>query len=250
MHTLIGYAESIDEAGAYANIAAVPDQHMSVNGDYIVVPKQMNSIVATMVYGGTLITNAKLEVPSLEQYGPHIMAPVNQVIIPTGNDVMNFHPHAPVELEPTEYLQCLLKANPDPAEVHSVAVWLAGGEVQPVKGRMRQIGFSVTLAIVAATWNTANVVLSQNMPAGEYTIVGARLECVNGIVARFIHSSSYWRPGFPCSADEDFKAHDRFRYGNFGDFVKFQHDALPQLQILGTAADGGSTYYGVLDILV
>lgn len=249
MHHLAAFIEEIDEAGAFANIAAAADQVLDYSGDKIRIPQDYANIIAAIAYIGTTGTRARLNTPSLEQFIKLYLSPVNQVIVPTGNDVIDAHTESIIPLVPTENLECEVLADPAAAEFHSVGVWLNDNNFSPVSGDIRPVPFSVTGALTEGGWNTLTITLEEELPAGNYELVGARLECAVATLARFILSRQVPRPGFVPSADEDYQFRDMFRYGRFGSWGTFDHISLPKLELLCVATTGAATYQGIMDVI-
>lgn len=249
MFTLAAFLESQDAAGAFVNIAASVDQHLTESGDDIQVPATWNRIIAKMAYVGTTGTRMYLTSPSLRLFNNVPVTPVNQVLVPTGNDVIDFHPATPIPLVPSEDLNCVYYADPAAAEYHACGIWLADSDISPTRANIRSAQFSVTITPDAGAWVAANITLDQDLPAGQYSIVGSRLECTSGVFARWILTGQPQRPGFPCCADEDFPYVDHFRYGELGVWGTFLHNQLPMLELLGVAEPGETTYRGILDLV-
>lgn len=249
MFTLAAFIESQDAGGAFVNIAASADQHLTQSGDDIQVPANWNNIIAKMAYIGTTGTRVYLTSPSLRLFNNVPVTPVNQVLVPTGNDVIDFHPNSPIPIVASEELSCLYYADPAAAEVHAVGVWLAEGEISSVSANIRSVQFSVTITPDAGYWCSANISLDEDLPAGTYQIVGARLETAAAVFARWILTGLPQRPGFPCVADEDFVHVDHFRYGELGVWGSFLHNQLPKIELLCVAEPGESTYRGIIDLV-
>jgi len=249
MILLVAFSESIDEAAAYANIAAVPDDYLDTSGDLIRIPEGVNKIFGKVAYVGTTGTRVRLSCPSLRQFQNLYVTPVNQVLVPTGHDVIDIHPESLIPLEATENLECEVYADPAAAEQHTIGVWLTDKDISPVRGDIRPVPFSVTMAIVAGVWNTGSITLEEELPKGAYELVGGRIECVVGTLGRFILPKSMDRPGFVLSADEDFRQNDIFRYGRLGVWGSFDNISLPKAEILGAAATGSATYQGIMDVI-
>lgn len=249
MHHLAGFIEEIDEAGAFANIAAAADQVLDYSGDKIRVLQDYSNIIASVAYVGTTGTKARLNAPSLEQFVKLYITPVNQVLVPTGNDVIDMHPESLIPLVPTENLECEVYADPAAAEFHTVGVWLNDNNFTPITGDIRPVPFTIYGALTEGGWNTLSITLEEELPAGNYELVGARLECTVATLARFILSKQVPRPGFVPSADEDFRFRDYFRYGRFGSYGTFDHISLPKMELLCVATTGAATYQGIMDVI-
>jgi len=250
MFTTVAFGESIDEAGAMANLAAIADQHVRTEGDHIIVPRDMNRFIGAVAYLGTVVAQCQLVSPSLRKIGVQSIAPLNQVLVPTGEVVHSITPDSYVPLTPDEQIEIVNNGNPAGAENHTVAVWLSNGDIVPKKGNIRTIRIQVTTAVVALAWTLADIVIVDDLPVGEYEIVGAAFEIASALAFRFVFIGGTWRPGVPVLADVNTGVNDIFRRGKMGSFGTFHTTQLPGIEVLGNDAVGAATYEGVLDILI
>ena len=133
MHSIVAWSESIDEAGVFANIAAVPDQSIKTSGDYVYVGNY-NILIGGMACIGTTGVSARLSSPSLRRINPHYIAPIELDIYPNGIIHHGVNPALGYPLDINEGLEAEVEANPAAAEQHTVVAWLADQRVQPVQG--------------------------------------------------------------------------------------------------------------------
>jgi len=250
MHTLAAFYESLNEAGAATDVAAVIDQHIRVEGDNIIVPPVYNKMFGATAISGTNPVRTELHSPSIDQLHPYQISPINAVLVPTGNEVHDLHPESLLVLEPNEQLSCQNTGTPGGAELHGAVIYLTDKEINPVRGRFTSLRFQVTVTMVAGVWCFAPINLIDRLPVDRYTIVGARLVCVAAIAARFVIPGVLPRPGFPCSANVSVPIIDMFRNGKLGVWAEFDQLNLPDIELLGAAAPGAATYEGVMDVIV
>ncbi|MHA1280390.1 MAG: hypothetical protein ACTSQ8_24735, partial [Candidatus Helarchaeota archaeon] len=93
----------------------------------------------------------------------------------------------------------------------------------------------------ANTWQTVDISLVQDLPAGTYALVGAEVYCANGIAARFVPVGGGFRPGvFPKQDKADYRP-PIFKNGKLGEWFRFSYDQLPKLECLVTADASGTT---------
>lgn len=248
MHTTIAFSESLDEAGVFANIAAVPDQHIRTQGDFIYVGNQ-NKIIGAFAAVGALGDLVRLVSPSIRRINPFYIECVELAIDPA-DDVFNvFHPEAQIPLDPNEGLECESNANPAAAEQHTVVVFTTDGNVTPVTGPITSVRFTINVALTAGTWAMSEIVLQDDIPVGNYQVVGASMVIDGCNAFRFIPIGGSHRPGgIPVPTAEGAIPYYQ-RYGRLGVWFTFNSVQLPAVEVLGSAAAVAADYEGIMDVI-
>lgn len=248
MHTTVAFSEALDEAGVFANLAAVPDQHIRTQGDFIYVGSQ-NKIIGELAAVGALGDLCRLVSPSIRRINPFYIECVELAIDPAG-DVFNvFHPNAQIPLDPNEGLECESNANPAAAEQHTAVVFLSDGNVNPVTGDIRSVRFVINVAQVAGAWAMSEIVLQDDIPVGNYQVVGASMVVDGANAFRFIPIGGSHRPGGIPSPDQESAVPFYQRYGRLGVWFTFNSVQLPAVEVLGAAAAGAADYEGIMDVI-
>ena len=235
MHSLVAYYESVDPAGAFVNLNAVPDQHVFVSGDDIRVPYKLNHVIgsAVAINDLTVAPRARLESPSLRSFVNYDLQPiVNGLVFGNPPEGILF-PDAPLVLTPDESLNLAVLSNPAAAVVHYGLVWLADGPQPPVKGAAFSVRATAAATLSAGLWVNSAVTFSQTLPAGKYQIVGMRAVGTNLVAARLVFIGAAHRPGVAAcnlAADND---HYLARRGGLGVFGEFDSNTPPSVDCLG-----------------
>ena len=91
-------------------------------------------------------------------------------------------------------------------------------------------------ASTSGTWTTLPLTEVDNLPAGTFYMLGARVESASAIAARFIIQGQENRPCvIPCTRSQD-SLHPFSRY--WGSAIKFEApNQLPKLEILTSASE-------------
>jgi len=249
MFTSIAFSESVNPAGAYVNLAGVPDQHVLVNGDQITVPSDYNKLLGAMACVGAGGAHARIVAPSLREIGLEYIAPVVLAIAPAGEHLHSVTPQRSIDLKPAELLTVEEDSTPGGAQQHAIVLWLGNNEIVPVTGKIRTINFVLNTALVLDTWVNNVPALAEELPVGNYKIVGMRLEIANGIAARISVPGNWHRPGIPISGTAGVNDSHLFRFGNMGEFLTFNTTNLFSIDVLGAAAVGAANYQGFLDLI-
>ncbi len=241
---LVAFNESQDSA-TLVNVAAVPDPSVSVSGDDITIPN-FASQLAAIYAGGVNMTQARVLAPSLRGFANIDIAPGDVLAEPISRPPIQDYFSSPIPLNPGEALNA--QAAEDGAATRSIiGCWLADSPAVPATGEVRSVRFTGTQTLVANNWTNCAIVLDQDLPAGEFDIVGLRVEGVSAIFARLVIPGSAFRPGcvaFDSYADID---NPRFRLGATGIWGRFDRVQQPTLDVLATAADTAQT--GWLDLI-
>jgi hypothetical protein len=248
MFTLVAFSESQDEAGVMAKIAAVADQHVKTAGDGITVPN-LNQIIGSLACVGTTGDEARLIAPSLRRVNPLYITPLELGLVGSGHPRMFYHGQNPIVLDVNETLEAENDANPAAAEQHTIAVWLGDGAVSPVGGEIHTINAHVTVTLVAGTWEFSEITFPDALPVSDYSVVGARCVCADGVVFRFVPVGEAHRPGGICSADAAGIVPEQQRFGGLGEWFNFNSVQPPAIEILSSAAAVSATYELYIDVI-
>lgn len=237
MFHLTGWYESIDQAGAYAALAAIQDPAINTSGDDIRISAELPFICgAAGLTAATVLTAAQLRSPSLRTLNNLEIRPlINALVFADPPQPMMF-PRNPRAMTPAEDLQCWIDANPGSAEGQYGLTWMCDGPIAPVNGEIFTVGASAAISQAAGTWVNGNITFGQQLPSGSYHVVGMRAEAANLVAARLVFpggGANAWRPGVPACVAIGTKDADYFRFGQMGVFGTFDQDNPPTLDVLG-----------------
>lgn len=234
--TLIGYSESQDTSGALTEHAAIADTHVNVSGDNIRVPSFATKLFGYHVMGAST-TLAQLSSPSLRAKNLIDISPVDLADEPASPSAVHLITDRPVQLQASEDLQ-FLAAEGGAGAVRTSAYVLLGEQIDAVpSGEIRTVRFTTTGTLTANAFSTVTLTGSQQLEAGRYAIVGARVTSTGGRFARFIIPGSAHRPGCPAyDALSDLEV-SAFRKGGLGVWGEFEHVELPQCEVFSASAD-------------
>ena len=239
--------ENVDNATLAGVTPAAGEETVFVTGDDMRVPANVNQLVAYHCVGSA-ITRALLTSPSLRAVAPLEILPIDDAAEPTSNFPPQKQLENPFQLTAGEALNANTTNSGAAATEQYVMVWLADAPVSPFTGGqiVHELATGAITA-VADTWTSGQITLNDDLPTGEYAVVGFRVEGATLICARLIFTGQPYRPmviGYDDEADiED----SMFRDGRLGILGTFQHDTPPRLEIMCEAAD--TTQQLILDIV-
>ena len=248
MFTTVAYSESVDPGGVFTKIAGVPDQHVKVSGDQITI-SSFNRLMGAAGFAGTTGNEVRLVSPSLRRLNPYYIEPITRALYPTGDFIHTVDPAQSYLLDTDEGLEAEINSDPVSAEQESVIVWLADGEVTPVRGAIVTVNFSFTLALVAGAWSFAEIDFVDELPVGSYNIVGMAVIADTAICARIVPVGGNHRPGVLCGTTPVSGSKREFRYGRLGVFSSFHTQQPPGVELIGSAAASSATYEGYFDLI-
>lgn len=245
--TGIVFEENVDNATTLQNVAALADNKYKTNGDDFYVPKGYTKLIAYQAWGA-VTTRAQITSPSLRVISPIEIEPIDLSTEPTSNMRVQSLLENPIELVENEKLNALTINTGGAAVKQVVALWLADEVPEPIKGaKIYTIRATASKTLVAYTWTQTQITLDVDLPEGTYEVVGARLECAGGILARFVFAADETRPMFPCYDAASDIEDPLFRMGRLGTWGEFDGDSPPQVEILSLSADTSETIW--LDII-
>ena len=249
MHQLQAFYESIDPAGVMQPIAAVYDDTVTTNGDDMRVPPEMPFLLGEMAFINdvTVANRAAITAPSLRQFAAYEIAPIVEAAVMSNPPAADMHPMSPIQLVPDESMNFEVLSNPAAAAAHYGLVVMGDGALQPVQGAIYTVRATASITNVLGSWVAGALTLGEDLPIGNYNVVGMRVLEATSVAARLIFKGSASRPGCPCVADEDNLDVPYFRKGGLGIWGQFHTNTPPSLEILGAA--GAVTPVVMLDLM-
>lgn len=247
MHHLAAYFQSVDPAGALIAINAVQDQAVTTETTKVRVPKALPFLIGqAALVNDASGSRAQIQSPSLRQLINLDVEPLVLAAVFGSPPEGIFHPLSPNPLTPDESLQFAILSDPAAAVAHYGLIFLADGPQQQVNDEIFQLRATSTVQQVAGSWVNGNLTFSQDLPAGNYRVVGMRARSTDGVAARLVFSGAPWRPGVPCvNAIGDLDPYWT-RFGALGIFGEFAHTNPPTVDVLGGVA-AAQTY--ILDVV-
>ena len=240
--TVVAYSELQSAGASYDPINAVPDPHLTVQGEDVIVPEEVPNIVAVALVGANA-TAGRIVSPSIRAVVPIEIRPVDKNATPTspfkGIDCRS----NPIELVGEEALN-VEASNDATADVQQTAVvFLSDGPITPVTGKIFTVKATSSTELTPYEWTNGSITFTQDLPAGRYQIVGMRAESPGLICARLVLPGYSWRPGVIGCTSESATNDEIFRYGRFGVFGEFTHNRPPTVDFLSSSADTTETVY-------
>lgn len=243
--SIVGWDESQDSA-TLIEVAALTDQHITINGDNIRVPSFAPNLFGYYALGaGT--TQAQISSPSLRTRTLIDISPLDATAEPEEPSAIHLFPERMIALTPGENLTFLAAEDTAGADRSTGLIWISDQIDALPSGEIETIRATATATLVANTWTVATLTLSQQLRAGRYAIVGMRAEATGLQAARFVIPGSAFRPGCIGYDAVNDTENSMFRRGKLGNWGEFEHTFVPQVEFLSVSADTTETVW--LDII-
>lgn len=250
---LAGWLEDIDAAGAFVNLAALVDQRLFTQGDDIRVPS-LNTVFAAAGGADAVVQpRMRLTSPTLDAIVRYEISPLNSqdaaAVEPDSPQKVDDMRGAPMHLGVDEILNVELLNNPAAVQDQWALVWFADQVPSPVSGgRPFTVRMTGTATLVVNVWNTVVMVLDDNLPPGNYQVIGLRPDSLGCVAGRLVfRTGEFWRPGALGVDTVLDLQHPMFRHGAMGVLGEFPFTQLPAVEFLSVIADTVETVH--LDLI-
>jgi len=247
MFQLAAFAESIDPGATLVNVAAVPDDTVFVSGDDMRVPRALPYLLGeAALISATLPVQAQVQSPSLRQVANIDVFPIGTGVEFGSPEDMILHQQSPIPMRADEAANFLVNSDPGGAVAHYGLLWFGDGPQQRVNGNIYTVRVTVAATLSAVVWVNASLTFAQDLPVGNYDVVGMQGYGSGLVAARLNFVGGAWRPGIPCGASITDNIGHQFRSGKMGVFGTFHTNTPPTVDCLG-ATGTSQTFY--LDLL-
>ncbi len=253
MFTTAAFLESVDPAGVFNALTAIPDQHMTQAGDDLRVPSLSQLVAVAAGVESAAAHRARLVSPSLRGFANLQITPLNTAaaaaVEPGSPQAIMDRRRSPLALVVGEDLNAEVLSDPVAAQIQWVVIWLADGPIEPVSGPFRTVRAVGGTALVGSVWSLTALAFDEDLPRGRYEVVGFRPMSDGMVAARLVFPEGGVRPGaLGVDATSDLQS-DIFRLGNFGAFGQFESTSPPQVEALSVSADAAANQQFFLDLL-
>src|SRR2546427_4094401 len=248
--TTAAWSQSVDPAGAFVALNAVPDQHLTVAGADIRCPSLNRIIAAAAGLETTAAQQARITAPSRRVLALQRVAPTQGnaagVSLPADPQHVQDLRLSPLQMVQGEHVDFEINSDPAAAQIQWGVVWFADAAPAPVAGNIFTVRATNATALVASTWSNVGLTFAENLPRGRYQVVGLRAQSAGMVAARVVFvgtGAQGWRPGVLGTLNDRHLEDDMFRYGQLGVFGEFEDIDLPTIDCLAVSADATQVFY-------
>lgn len=248
MHHLGAFHSNIDPAGVLVPIAAVQDDTVFTSGDDMRVPNDLPFIIgAAGLLEATAPLRSQVSSPSLRRVSNLDISPLSTGLVFSNPHAINIHPYAPIPVRADEAINFNINSNPAAATSQYGLIMFGDGPQQPVSGDMVTVRATMNLVAVLGSWVNGNLSFDQDLPVGNYDVVGMRVVEATTVAGRLSFVGSAWRAGTPAVGAETSIDPVHTRKGEMGIWGSFHTNTPPTIDIL--AAAGAITPVVYLDLI-
>ncbi len=216
-----------------------------VNG--VQVAPQLNKIMFAAGVSANLV-HLRLQAPSMLPFPYITLDPNNRGTAfespPRVHDLRSWM----LTFAPTEEFDVFATQNAGAAQTpYALVGFWDGATPQKPTGRYFSVHWTASATLTAGAWTAVIPAFDQGLPAGLYSMVGARTFSASALFFRmFPAMAPLWRPGGVAVQAYDQidppnqRGHDILTIGPgwFGEWLRFYQNVPPQVEIFATAADG------------
>ena len=247
MH-LGAFHETIDPAGSLVPITAVQDDTVFTSGDDMRVPVDLPFILgATALLEATVPLRAQVSSPSLRRVSNLDIAPFSTGLVHGNLLAVTIHPGIAIPVRADEAINMNINSDPAAATDQYGLILFGDGAQQSVVGDILTVRANMSVTAVLGSWVNGNLTFDQDLPVGNYDVVGMRVEEPTTVAGRLSFVGGAWRPGVPAVGGVTSNDLDVMRMGRAGILGTFHTNTPPTIDIL--AAAGAITPVVYLDLI-
>lgn len=245
-HTSVYFANIADIT--LAELTAQADQIIAISNSHLFPARDLPLLAHYAL--GTTIRRQRIETPKTRQIAVPQVSPMEQAALPADNPAVMDMRRSPLILRREEEIAIFGFQNVGAAQDQWAVMFFLyeheEGRISPTpapSGDMTVLRATGTTTQVADAWSDITLTFDQQLPSGEYAVVGGQVFAATGIAFRLILDGQYPRPGGLCQLNEGGRAWEGQMYGGLGTWGRFRTVSLPRLQIYSSSADTAQTLW-------
>lgn len=238
---LLAYEESIDNTANF-DLDAITDDIITRQNDHFFPSMDLHLLWAAAM--SATLNRCRIQSPELRQITPPFIRPIIAAAIPADNDEPADYSQNPFRLPRLE--EIAMEATSDVGMGSEQALGFLGvsaGQSPAPAGNVFTMRGTSTTTSVALAWTTLTTTWADTLPDGRYAVVGLYVTGATNAAARIIFDEQTWRPGSLSVAAVGSRISKLFRKGRLGTWGHFNSWAMPEIQVLNTAAVAVFTVY-------
>lgn len=240
MHHLLVYTASIAQ-NVDVDVSALADSIFVIQNGHFLPQRDFNLIFAGAASAN--MNRARIISSSLRQYTTPYIRPVSSAA-GWGFPQRVYDLFAtPLLLRALEEIQVNAVQTGAAAEQVWIGLGLETQRTPRPPGQIFTMRGTSTTAAAANTWTQIAVTWQDVLPAGLYALCGLEVSSANARFARAILEGQVWRPGSFSIQAVGNGNHERFKLGGLGEWGRFNSWAMPNIEVVCSAADASHDVY-------
>lgn len=247
MHHLLAFYSSLAASSANAKLNAVEDGQFTIANNQYLLDKQYRIQRAYAL--GAAVVDARIVVPSLRSITWPYVHPPDKAAAPSNDPSILRYLGNGNRLMAAEgvSMQATTDATSGPLAAQGF-LWIAPSFVNaPVGDCFVMKATSSIVNSVVGTWGRGSIVLDNDLPSGNYALIGADARGTAMAAVRFRFPGQDLLPGIVAEQAVGEFLTDHQRFGRMGLFGVFNSVQLPTVEIYALGTTDTQTYY--LDIV-
>ena len=238
---------ALQAAPTYTNLTPLADPIATVKGNLMYVGA-LSKLVGVLALG-TTAGKTKVETPSLLNIAPYQVVDIPQSDLPVKDMQQSIQAASPFSLVTNEGMQVFSSNTATAAASPTIAlVFLSDGALAPVTGEIIHARATVVTGATADSWENAPLSFDTVLPAGNYEVVGTRVEGVHTKAFRFVfQGDTSFRPGSFTALGVDGNDVIGSRDGGWGKWGSFDQFTPPSMDIISDGTSETAAVY--LDLI-
>lgn len=243
---LMAFESSIADGSVLTKCNALQSVWETIQNNNLVVAA-LNNIVGAYAYGPNMV-RAQLQSPSLLSPGYPDLTPFSKAVpgaaapAPWQDFLKN-----PLKLSVNEQLSAYTANGGSGSESELVALLLCDTVPTPVTGRIITLKLTGTTTLVENAWTEVPLTFEDNIPVGNYQVVGARFQSAGALLGRIGYPGFGYRVGGLAVQSLNDADNYLMRMGMMGSWFTFASTVTLTADFLSSSADTAQVVY--LDLI-
>ncbi len=246
MFHLAGFYGSIAASQTNIILPACQDGAFTLQNQRLIMPQRMQ--IRRTYLMGSGITEGRIVVPSMRTITYPRIHPVDKSAAPANDPaIVRLDDRGPTMLQ-TEGLGLEITTDATAGPLTAIGLlWLYPGYREAISGQCYTLKATASVAGAVGVWQAGSMTLENDLPAGEYELIGADARGTNLAALRFRFPGQPLLPGIVCEQAAGEFLTDHQRMGNMGSFGRFTNTQVPTIEVLGLGATTTQDIY--LDLI-
>lgn len=239
---LIAYDSAVYNVSAFTQVNALTSEFETISNNGVIIDQE--PLIIGAKYYSAHGARAQLRAPSIQvpDY-PTLTAVMNAAASSSVTDRWDDWRDAPVTVKQGESLLGYVIDGNSTTEQDYLLVLLADKVPAPVKTPGRWVRLTGTTTLTADAWTSCPMTFDDQLPFGQYDILGARYVGASPVVGRLSLPGLGSRPPIWSSTSLLTPSPELFRIGQLGVLASFRSTAQLTLESLATAGDTAETLW-------
>lgn len=236
-------------AANFVAIANVANTEVPALNDDVFTLRSSRLVPTEDLYLGAVFSSAvtllrtRINSPNVRRISPAFIVPTDTTLLPkTDPNFMDMRSN-PLLLKRDE---ALIYESTDSAagpNNHYIISWLLRDRQPAPVGDIYTIRGTSTTAGVASTWTTITVTWDNDLPVGDYVVIGGSFISATAVAFSVMFDGQTYRPGGLAGADAGVRPPWPQYNGGFGAWGKFRSLSFPGIRVLDNATGNAHTVY-------